>query len=136
MAYSPYPGTGATLTIGGTSADVIDMEMALQRKEVETTTTAQFYRTYVAGRYGGTLTVTLAGSGDGNSATRAVTGAFQSQSSRGSSVAFVLTDAGASTGGTSEVYNFSGIIQSATHGIRQDEQDTVRLEIMVTGQIT
>jgi len=137
MAYLPYPGTGATLTIGGTSADVIDMEMALQRKEVETTTTAQFYRTYVAGRYGGTLTVTLAASGDGSSATRSVTGAFQSQSGRGSAVAFVLTDAGSSTsGGSSEAYNFSGIIQSATHGIRQDEQDTVRLEIMVTGSIT
>jgi len=136
MPYLPYPGSGATLTVGGVSADVVDMEMTLQRKEVETTRTSDLYRTYVAGRYGGTLTVTLAGSGDGTSATRAITAAYQSQIARGSSAAFVLTDAGASSGGTSEVYNFSGIIQNAVHGIRQDEQDTVRLEIVVTGIIT
>jgi len=136
MAYQPYPGTGATLSIGGTTADVIDMEMTLQRKEVETTTTAQLYRTYVAGRYGGTLTVTLAGSADANSATRVVTAAYQSQSARGTATAFVFTDAGVSAGGTAEVYTFSGIVQNAVHSVRQDEQDTVRLEIVVTGQIT
>jgi hypothetical protein len=136
MAYQPYPGSGATLTVGGTTADVVDMEMTLQRKEIETTTTSQLYRTYIAGRYGGTLTVTLAGSGDTSSVTRVVTAAYQSQTARGSSAAFVLTDAGASAGGTAEVYNFSGIIQNAVHSIRQDEQDTVRLEIVVTGQIT
>lgn len=136
MPYQPYPGSGATLSIGGTVADVIDMEMTLQRKEVETTTTTQLYRTYVAGRYGGTLTVTLAGSADAASATRLVTNAYQTQSSRGTSVAFVFTDAGVSAGGTAEVYSFSGIIQNAVHSVRQDEQDTVRLEIVVTGQIT
>jgi hypothetical protein len=136
MAYQPYPGSGATLTVGGTTADVVDMEMTLQRKEVETTTTSQLYRTYIAGRYGGTLTVTLAGSGDTSSATRSVTAAFQSQTARGTAAAFVLTDAGASSGGSAEVYTFNGIIQNAVHSIRQDEQDTVRLEIVVTGQIT
>ena len=135
MAYQPYPGSGATLSIGGTTADVIDMEMTLQRKEVETTTTAQLYRTYVAGRYGGTLTVTLAGSADALSATRLVTGGYQSQTIRGTAAAFVFTDAGVSAGGTAEVYTFSGIIQNAVHSVRQDEQDTVRLEIVVTGQI-
>ena len=137
MPYQPYPGSGAQLTIGAVIADVVDMEMTLERKEVETTTTSQLYRTYVAGRYGGTLTVTLAGSGDVNSVTRAVTAAYLSQgTTRGTAAAFVLTDAGASSGGTAEVYNFSGIIRNAVHSIRQDEMDTVRLEIVVTGQIT
>jgi hypothetical protein len=136
MPYQPYPGSGATLTIGAVTADVVDMEMTLERKEVETTTTTQLYRTYVAGRYGGTLTVTLAGSGDASSVTRVVTGAYQTQTARGSAAAFVLTDAGASSGGTAEIYNFSGIIRNAVHSIRQDEMDTVRLEIVVTGQIT
>jgi len=136
MPYQPYPGSGATLLVGGVSADVVDMEMTLQRKEVETTRTSDLYRTYIAGRYGGTLTVTLAGSGDATSATRVITAAYQNQAARGSSVLFVLTDAGGSSGGTAEVYNFSGIIQNAVHGIRQDEQDTVRLEIVVTGIIT
>lgn len=136
MPYQPYPGSGATLSIGGVTADVVDMEMTLERKEVETTTTAQLYRTYVAGRYGGSLTVTLAGSGDATSATRVVTGAYQTQSARGTAVAFILTDAGASSGGTAEVYNFSGIIRNAVHSVKQDEMDTVRLEIVVTGQIT
>jgi len=136
MTYQPYPGTGATLTIGGVSADVIDMEMTLQRKEVETTTTADLYRTYICGRYGGTLTVTLAQSADASSATRGVLGDFLSQSGPGAEVAFVLTDAGVSGGGTAAVYTFDGIIQNAVHSVRQDEQDTVRLEIVVTGQIT
>lgn len=136
MPYQPYPGSGATLTIGGTTADVVDMEMTLERKEVETTTTSQLYRTYVAGRYGGSLTVTLAGSGDDSSATRGVTAAYQTQTARGAAVAFVLTDAGASSNGTAEVYTFNGIIRNAVHSIKQDEMDTVRLEIVVTGQIT
>lgn len=136
MAYLPYPGSGATLTVAGVTADVVDMEMSMQRKEVETTTTAQLYRTYIAGRYGGNLTVTLAGSGDSSSATRAIISAYEGQSARGSSVAFVLTDAGASTGGTAQAYTFSGIIQNVTHSIRQDEMDIVRVEIIVTGAIT
>jgi len=136
MPYQPYPGSGATLTVGGVSADVVDMEMTLQRKEVETTRTSDLYRTYIAGRYGGTLTVTLAGSGDAASATRSIIAAYQNQGALGVAAAFVLTDAGASSGGSAQIYTFSGIIQNAVHSIRQDEQDTVRLEIVVTGPIT
>jgi len=136
MPYQPYPGSGATLEVDGVTADVVDMEMTLQRKEVETTRTSDLYRTYIAGRYGGTLTVTLAGSGDAASATRSIIAAYQNQGALGVAAAFVLTDAGASSGGSAQIYTFSGIIQNAVHSIRQDEQDTVRLEIVVTGPIT
>jgi hypothetical protein len=136
MAYQPYPGSGAQLSIGGVTADVIDMEMTLQRKEVETTTTTDLYRTYMAGRYGGTLTVTLAQNGDASSATRSVVADFLGQSALGAEVAFVLTDGGVGGGGVAQVYNFDGIIQNAVHSVRQDEIDTVRLEIVVTSTIT
>lgn len=136
MAYQPYPGSGATLAINSVVADVVDMEMTLERKEVETTTTAQLYRTYIAGRYGGSLNVTLANSGDTGSATRLLISDYQSQSALGTSVPFVLTDAGASSGGSAQVYTFSGIIRNAVHSIKQDEMDTVRLEIVVTGVIS
>jgi len=137
MAYLPFPGSGATLEVDSVEADVIDMEITLQRKEVETTRTSDIYRTYIAGRYGGTLTVTLAGSGDSSSVTRQIVANYLSQSSRGTVATFVLTDAGSSAAsGTSQTYTFDGIIQNAVQSTRQDEQDTVRLEVIITGQIT
>jgi len=137
MSYLPFPGSGATLEVDGVEADVIDMEITLQRKEVETTRTIDLYRTYIAGRYGGTLTVTLAGSGNASSVTRQIVGNYLSQSARGAPAAFILTDAGSSAAaGSSQVYNFEGIIQNAVQSTRQDEQETVRLEVFITGQIT
>lgn len=128
MPYTPQTGLGATLIIGVTAAEVVDMSCAFEREAIDTSLLSDFYKTFTAGRLSGRVSATLAVAGN---AVNSIALGFQTQSASGVPVTVTYTDAS-----TNNSYTGAAYIVSATHTSTGTDRDTLQVELQFSGQIT
>lgn len=129
MAYTAQTGTGAILTMATVAMVVREMSFTFDRETIDSTALVDYYKTNVAGRYSASFSATCL-LGTSTNAENSILLGYQSQTSRGSAVAFSYSDATASN-----VYTGSCIITKVTHNTKGDDVDTVTIEFTVTGSV-